>query len=78
MIKNDFRQWATITTCVRSHVKHEYDHVVFEGAQGLCIGEQMGCVNTTPSDTGVGYVANFLLGLKYQYDVTVHYATRPF
>jgi len=66
-----------LTTCIRlSKMKH--DNLIFEGGQGLLLGDcGINDPSRTPSVTGIQYACNLL---EYFPDISIsaHYVTRPY
>lgn len=65
---------------VDDSVLNKYDHIVFEGAQGLSLCEDnlKYFPNLTPSQTGIKYVSDILENVDFKFNLEICYVLRSY
>lgn len=78
----DFRKMEDLITYSNDYKLMDYDSVIFENGQGLCIGQDMGDIYTTPSYTGITepkkIIDKVFKANKLSYDVEACYVSRTY
>lgn len=74
----DFMSLNMISQIPIKHILLSYDHLIFEGAQGLALDQTMGTFpHVTRSNTGLTNIAKYLqLTCTDDINISVHYMTR--
>ena len=78
----DFRKMEDLITYSNDYKLMDYDSIIFENGQGLCIGQDMGDIYTTPSYTGIKepkkIIDKVFKANKLSYDVEACYVSRTY
>ena len=78
----DFRKMEDLITYSNDYKLMDYDSIIFENGQGLCISQDMGDIYTTPSYTGITepkkIIDKVFKANKLSYDVEACYVSRTY
>ena len=78
----DFRKMEDLITYSNDYKLMDYDSIIFENGQGLCISQDMGDIYTTPSYTGITepkkIIDKVFKANKLDYDVEACYVSRTY
>jgi len=78
----DFRKMEDLITYSNDYKLMDYDSIIFENGQGLCISQDMGDIYTTPSYTGITEPKKIIDKVfkenKLDYDVEACYVSRTY
>ena len=78
----DFRKMEDLITYSNDYKLMDYDTIIFENGQGLCISQDMGDIYTTPSYTGIkepkSIIDKVFKENKLDYDVEACYVSRTY